>query len=231
MEMLCDIGLVEMVGEIIVDNAPTHISCPLLSTVNFSASGPSDSLSLSTKDPTFYMPVDHAVPLQKVGRNYRSLRRRGASVHSQLLKNAFEASMTLSSYDSDGDDDDYSMFASNSTLASRDGTEEINSPRKKGRQHHYVDDNSSAGGGGDEALEASFVLAQALQTFGDMGLHNNPSTDKNNVELLVDSSVNVNSSSPPTPTPTRCFEIDGNLQFPTSVQSGPANNDQERLDI
>jgi hypothetical protein len=74
---------------------------------------------------------DHCVPLEKVGKNYRSLRRRGAAVHSQLLKNAFEASM--SSYeDEDEDGDDYSMYASNSTLASRDGIEEmVTAPRKR----------------------------------------------------------------------------------------------------
>lgn len=97
------------------------------------------------------------IPLEKVGKNYRSLRRRGAAVHSQLLKNAFEAS--LSSYDSDGDDDDYSMYASNSTLASRDGVDEVNTPRKRVRHvgdHHEESEPS--------VLQASHLLGDMILT-------------------------------------------------------------------
>jgi hypothetical protein len=95
------------------------------------------------------------VPLEKVGKNYRCLRRRGAAVHSQLLKNAFEASM--SSYeDEDEDCDDYSMYASNSTLASRDGIEEmVTAPRKRIR---------------NDDKETPCVLGNL---FGDMVLKNN----------------------------------------------------------
>jgi hypothetical protein len=79
-------------------------------------------------------PNNNRVPLEKVRNNYRSLKRRGATVHSQLLKSAFEASMCVGSVDDSDGDDDSLMVCSNSTIASRDGVEEILTPRKRMRK-------------------------------------------------------------------------------------------------
>lgn len=98
-----------------------------------------DSLGYSVHEPSRRSASSSHVPMQKVGSNYRHLqRRRGAAIHSQLLKAAFEASMSanLSDDDDNGDEgtDDYSMYASSSTLASRDGIEDIViTPRKRVR--------------------------------------------------------------------------------------------------
>jgi len=100
------------------------------------------------------------VPLEKVGRNYRCLKRRGAAVHSQLLKNAFEASM--SSYDSDGDGDDFSMHASNSTICSRDGVEDIQTPRKRIRY--------PVGGSEQEDETTESSIQEASNMFEGLGL-------------------------------------------------------------
>jgi hypothetical protein len=108
-------------------------------------------------------PLEYSAPLEKVGRNYRCLKRRGAAVHSQLLKNAFEASM--SSYDSDGDGDDFSMHASNSTICSRDGVEDRQTPRKRIR--HPVD----VGGEQEkEEEETESSIQEASNMFGGLGL-------------------------------------------------------------
>ena len=68
-------------------------------------------------------------------------KRRGAAVQDELFKNAFDASLTA--YDSDGEDgdDEFSLHASSSSLASRDGIEEINIPRKRVRHHGVVVDD------------------------------------------------------------------------------------------
>jgi hypothetical protein len=141
-------------------------SCSMMATVHFQSSvevevqhqTSASSLSLSQHHDS---PDGYYVPLEKVGRNYRCLRRRGAAVHSQLLKNAFEASMN--SYDSDGDGDDCSssMYASNSTICSRDGVEDIQSPRKRIR--HPV-------GVGEPEDESESLIQQASNLFEGLGL-------------------------------------------------------------
>jgi hypothetical protein len=140
-----------------------HASCPV-ATVHFQSSEveaqhqtSASSLSLNQHHDN---PLEYSVPLEKVGRNYRCLKRRGAAVHSQLLKNAFEASM--SSYDSDGDGDDFSMHASNSTICSRDGVEDIQTPRKRIR--HPVDV------GGEQEDETESSIQEASNMFGGLGL-------------------------------------------------------------
>jgi hypothetical protein len=103
-------------------------------------------------------------PLEKVGKNHRSLRRRGAAVHSLLLKSCFDASMSSYEYETDYDDDDEeqqddyslyaSMYASNSTLASRD--DDIMTVPRDSRKRIRNDDNNHDIG----------------HLFGDMGLKN-----------------------------------------------------------
>jgi hypothetical protein len=99
-------------------------------------------------------------PLEKLGKNYRSLRRRGAAVHSLLLKSCFDASMSSYEYETDYDDDDeekqddYSMYASNSTLASRD--DDIMTVPRDSRKRIRNDYNNHDIG----------------HLFGDMGLRN-----------------------------------------------------------
>jgi hypothetical protein len=115
---------------------------------SFSENNISNNSNHSNKD-SYY------IPLEKVGKNYRHLaRRRGAAVQSQLLKNAFEASMSSYEFSDNSDKaDDYSMHASNSTLASRDGIEDIPTvPRKRSRRNGDNDGttataNTSSGSG------------------------------------------------------------------------------------
>ena len=144
-----------------------HTSCPV-ATVLFQSSEVEaqhqTSASSLPLDISQYhdSPDEYFVPLEKVGRNYRCLKRRGAAVHSQLLKSAFEASMSSYDSDGDGDGDDFSMHASNSTICSRDGVEDIQMPRKRIR--HPV-------GGGeqqDETTESS--IQQASNMFEGLGL-------------------------------------------------------------
>jgi hypothetical protein len=142
-----------------------HASCPV-ATVDFQSSEvevqhQTSASSISLDISQFHdSGKEYSVPLEKVGRNYRCLKRRGAAVHSQLLKNAFEASMD--SYDSDGDGDDFSMHASNSTICSRDGVEDIQTPRKRIR--HPV------GGGEQEDETTESSIQEASNMFGGLGL-------------------------------------------------------------
>jgi hypothetical protein len=118
-------------------------------TVHFHTSHSKNDSSNNSNNDGYY------IPLEKVGKNYRHLaRRRGAAMHSQLLKDAFEASMSSNEFSEDASvnsdkADDYSMYASNSTLASRDGIEDIAIvPRKRSRHN---DDNDGATATADTA--------------------------------------------------------------------------------
>jgi hypothetical protein len=145
-----------------------------VATVLFQSSEVEDQLEASASSLSQYQynhhhmdsPKEYSVPLEKVGRNYRCLKRRGAAVHSQLLKNAFEASMD--SYDSDGggEGDDFSMHASNSTICSRDGVEEVHTPRKRIR--HPVDVNGGEQQQQEDETESS--INEASNMFGGLGL-------------------------------------------------------------
>jgi hypothetical protein len=126
--------------DVIVPIAPEAAPCD---TVHFHASYSKNDNSNNNNNGGYY------IPLEKVGKNYRHLaRRRGAAVHSQLLKDAFEASMSSNEFSDESDHsdkaDDYSMYASNSTLASRDGIEDIaTTPRKRSRHNDDNDDTTA----------------------------------------------------------------------------------------
>ena len=146
-----------------------HTSCPV-ATVLFQSSEAeaqhqtSASSFLPLKNISQYhdSPNESFIPLEKVGRKHRCLKRRGAAVRSQLFKNAFEASM--SSYDSDGDGDDFSsVHASNSTICSRDGVEDIQTPPRK-RIRHPV------GGGEQEDEATNMSIQETSNMFGGLGL-------------------------------------------------------------
>lgn len=71
-------------------------------------------------------------------RNYRSMRRRGAAVHSELLKNAFDASMDFAGSDQDENDSiDSASFHQRPCSFRSDGTSTVGDdegpPRKRPR--------------------------------------------------------------------------------------------------
>ena len=83
--------------------------------------------SLELEDRSYYTPLD--------GKISRPFRRRGAAAHSQLLRNAFEASMVTYEDEDDDDEEDGYCYTRNSTMASRDGIEEVLMvPRKRIRK-------------------------------------------------------------------------------------------------
>eukprot|EP00934_Nitzschia_sp_Nitz4_P002951 Nitzschia sp. Nitz4//scaffold197_size40390//14471//15331//NITZ4_007515-RA/size40390-processed-gene-0.2-mRNA-1//1//CDS//3329540478//2941//frame0 len=92
-----------------------------------------DDIDEDNTDTEYFVPLESPSTNVSTSKGPRPLRRRGAAVHSQLLKSAFEASMSSYNTDDDSDncDDDYSMYASNSTLASRDDICIVNVPRKR----------------------------------------------------------------------------------------------------